>query len=158
MPESHDTSPAQISHTVLGPSQDVDAHISSRHSQEDRQRPTQPDSYFHSPYTAINASPDTLVLQSPYGATESLSKSVDSVYYTARKPSKVLPTLPTSIQGEPEVENNFEILFLIRHFSEIIGPWQVSRKLLGHGSIDLLQDGFIRSRKLLCIIHPHNFS
>jgi hypothetical protein len=158
MPESHDTSPAQISNTVLGPRQDVDAHISSRHSQEDRQRPTQPDSYFHSPYTAINASPDTLVLQSPYGATESLSKSVDSVYYTARKPSKVLPTLPTSIQGGPEVENNFEILFLIRHFSEIVGPWQVSRKLLGHGSIDLLQDGFIRSRKLLCIIHPHNFS
>jgi hypothetical protein len=52
---------------------------------------------------------------------------VDSVYYTARKPSKVYPTPPNSIQEEPEIENNFQILFLIRHFSEIVGPWQVSR-------------------------------
>jgi len=122
VPESHNSSPVQISRTVLGPSHDVDGNISSRDSQEDQKRPMQPDSYFHSPYSTNNATSNTSVQQSPYGTTESLSKSVDSVYYTARKPSKVYPTPPDSIQEEPEIENNFQILFLIRHFSEIVGP------------------------------------
>jgi hypothetical protein len=126
VPESHNSSPVQISRTVLGPSHDVGGNISSRDSQEDQKCPMQRDSYFHSPYSTNNATSNTSVLQSPYGTTESLSKSVDSVYYTARKPSKVYPTLPGSIQEEAEIENNFEILFLIRHFSEIVGPWQVS--------------------------------
>jgi hypothetical protein len=137
MPKSHDTSPVQISRTIVGPSHNVDANISSRDSQEDVQRATQPDSYFHSPYQTNNASPNTSVLQSPYGTTESLSKSVDSVYYTARKPSKAYPTPPDSIQEEPEIENTFHILFLIRHFSEIVGPWQVARKLLFYEIADI---------------------
>jgi hypothetical protein len=137
MPESQDPSPVQIPRTVLGPSHDAGGNISSRDSQEDQRVPMQPDSYFHSPYSTHDTISNTSVLQSPYGTTESLSKSVDSVYYTARNPSKVLPTPPDSIQEEPQIENNFEILFLVRHFSEIVGPWRVSRKLLDHEIVDI---------------------
>jgi hypothetical protein len=152
MPESHDSSPVQISRIVHGHSHDVGGNI------QDQKRSMQLDSYFHSPYSTNNATSNTSVPQCPYGTTESLSKSVDSVYYTTRKPSKVYPTPPDSIQEEPEIENNFHILFLVRHFSEIIGPWQDARKLLVHEMADMLQDGFIRPPKLLRVIHSHNCS
>jgi hypothetical protein len=85
---------------------------------------------FRDQNVVLDAYPDSngsssLKQRPTYGTDSSLSNSMFSVFQnsTNRLSTLSLPSGPVLLENEEESE--FEILFLIRHFTEVVGSWSV---------------------------------
>lgn len=69
--------------------------------------------------------PGSMRVRAVNGSYSSLYTSMDSVFQASASQASGLGLTSGPVLQESEEENEFEVIFLIRHFAEVIGTWLV---------------------------------
>lgn len=87
-------------------------------------------SQFSTPSIGLSSNPTTGVLvgmeeRPVYGSSTSLYAAMDSVFQAPSSQRSIFNIPSGSAPQDDEEECHFEVMFLIRHFAEVVAPWFV---------------------------------